>query len=120
MPGLMLHVGAQLACAHQITAVIAPDQVKVFVSAQPVATLLNKFAIGPCPFQVPVPGGTKPQPCVKVVWGNLSSKVLVMGQPVLLQAPPGAGPGGAVCQSVEQIPQGPPTVRTMQTRVIAL
>jgi hypothetical protein len=119
MPGLMLHVGAQLSCTHQATATIAPGQVRVLVNAQPVATISNQIAIAGCPFQIPVGAGTKPQPCVKVVWANVSSRVLVMGQAVLLQAPPGAGPGGGVCQSVEQIPAGPPTVRTIQPKVIA-
>lgn len=119
MPGLMLHLGAQLVCTHQVPATIAPGQVRVSVNAAPVATLANVVTVAGCPFQVPVGAGTKPQPCVKVVWANVSSRVLVMGQPVLLQAPPGPGPGGAVCQSVEQIPQGPPTVRTVQSRVIA-
>lgn len=119
MPGLMLHVGAQLGCTHQATATIAPGQTRVLVNAQPVATSGNQIAVAGCPFQIPVGAGTKPQPCVKVIWANVSSRVLVMGQPVLLQAPPGPGPGGAACQSIEQIPQGPPTVRTVQTRVIA-
>jgi hypothetical protein len=41
----------------------------------------------------------------------------VMGQPLYLQAPP--GPGNGVCKSAEQIPQGIPTVKKLQTRVIA-
>jgi hypothetical protein len=119
MPGLMLHLGAQLACPHQVPATIAPGQPRVSVLGGPVATSLNQITVAGCPFQIPVGAGTKPQPCVRVVWANQSSRVTVMGQPVLLQAPPGPGPGGGVCQSVEQIPQGPPTVRTIQPKVVA-
>ena len=46
-----------------------------------------------------------------------SARVLVMGQPAMLVPAPGAGPG--ICQSPEQIPQGPPIVGTVQPRVIA-
>ena len=55
-----------------------------------------------CPFQVPVGAGTKPQPCVKVQWPVPATRVKVDGQPVLLQTSTG------LCQSAEQIPQGPP------------
>ncbi|WP_217995211.1 hypothetical protein, partial [Methylogaea oryzae] len=68
------------------------------------------------PFQIPVGAGTKPQPCVTVKWLMPSTRFLVGGQPVALLPAPGAGPG--LCQSAEQIPQGPPMVSTVQTRVI--
>jgi hypothetical protein len=46
-----------------------------------------------------------------------SGRVLVMGQPAMLLPSPGVGPG--ICQSAEQIPQGPPVVSAVQPRVIA-
>jgi hypothetical protein len=118
MPGLVLHAGAQVACFHAAPATVAPAGPRVLVSGQPVATLATLPVAG-CPFQVPVPGGTKPQPCVTVNWLMVSARVLVNGQPVLLQTPPGPGTGPGLCKSAEQIPQGAPQVRAMQTRVIA-
>ena len=119
MPGLMLHVGALMSCTHQAPASTAPTQPRVFLGLQPVALSSNVILVAGCPFQVPTPAGPKPQPCVKVQWAMPSTRVLVTGLPVLLQTPPGPGAGAGICQSIEQIPQGPPTVTTMQTRVLA-
>ena len=123
MPGFAVNLAASIACPHQATATIAPTAPgppKVFVNLVPVATMAHRITIAACPFQVPVGAGTKPQPCVPVTWGNPSTKVLVMGSPVLLQAPPLAGPAAGMCRSVEQIPQGPPVVRSMISKVTAL
>ena len=118
MPGLILSVGAVMQCTHAATATIAPGQTRVLVSGQPAATVSNLITVAGCPFQIPIGTGTKPQPCVKVQWAMMSARVTVMGQPLLLQAAP--GPGAGVCQSVEQIPQGPPVVSVLQTRVTAM
>jgi hypothetical protein len=92
-------------------------QPRVFVSALAVAPFTTVITVAGCPFQIPVGAGTKPQPCVTVKWGVPSTRVMVMGQPAAVVASPGPGP--AVCQSPEQIPNGPPIVSTFQTRVIA-
>lgn len=118
MPGLMLHTGATMQCTHAAPATIAPAQTRVLVSGQPVATVPAQIAVAGCPFQIPIGTGTKPQPCVLVKWLNVSARVTIMGQPVLLQASP--GPGAGICQSAEQIPQGPPVVGALQIRVTAL
>ena len=120
MPGLLLHMGAQMQCSHQAPVPIFPNQTQVYVSGQLVATtndLLLLPAPPACPWQVPFGTGTKPQPCVKIQWANVSTKVFIHGTPVLLQALPGTGPGNGVGQSAEQIPQGPPFIGKMQTRV---
>jgi len=117
MPGFLLHVNATLQCTHVAKATIAPAQSRVAVGGQFVATVSNLITVAGCPFQIPFGVGTKPQPCVKVQWSMLSSRITVGGQPALLQASP--GPGAGICQSVEQIPQGPPTVGAMQSRVMA-
>ena len=116
MPGLLMHVGAVMKCTHGATATVAPSQPRVVVNGQPVATMSSPIAVALCPFQVPIGTGTKPQPCVTVKWGMASARFLVNGQPAALL--PAPGPAPAVCQSVEQIPQGPPTVSTIQTRVV--
>jgi hypothetical protein len=120
MPGLILHVGATMQCTHAAPATIPPTQTRVLVSGQPAATVPAQIAVAGCPFMIPVPPppATKPQPCVLIKWLNVSTRVTVMGQPLLLQASP--GPGAGICQSVEQIPQGPPVVSALQLRVTAL
>ena len=112
MPGFIYHVGAQAVCPHggQVTATASS---RVTVSGQPVATVPDSGVVAGCPFQVPVPAGTKPQPCVRVQWAVGAARVTADGRPVLIQSSTG------VCQSVEQIPQGPPTVVMTQTRVTA-
>jgi hypothetical protein len=104
-------------CTHFAPVTIAPAQTRVVVSTQPVAVSSSQLTVAGCPFQVPAPSGTKPQPCVKVQWSNMSARIKIMGQPVLLQPTP-AGAGAGICQSIEQIPQGPPTVNQMQSRVL--
>jgi len=116
MPGFLLHVNAVMQCTHMATAQITPSQPRVVVSGQPVATMASQIAVAGCPFQIPIGTGTKPQPCVTVKWTMPSTRFVVGGQPAALLLSLGTGPG--VCLSVEQIPQGPPTVPTAQIRVI--
>jgi len=115
MPGFLLHLGAGIKCPHQVPALVAPVQARVFVSGQAVATMPAKVTVAACPFTVP---GPKPQPCVFVQWQLPSTRVLVMGQPVMLQAAP--GPAAAMCISPPAIPNGPPVVDLMQARVVAM
>lgn len=129
MPGFLLHAAAptlgaptgpppSLSCFHQMEAKVLPTQGRVWVGGYPVATALDQVVVVPvCPFQVPTPAGPKPQPCVTIKWAMVSTRILIQGQPALMQAPPGAGLGAGVCQSAEQIPQGAPTVKSMQIRV---
>jgi hypothetical protein len=117
MPGFLLHVMAGIKCPHQIPALVAPAQSRVFVSGMLVATMPAKVTVAGCPFTVP---GPKPQPCVGVQWQMPSTRVLVMGQPAMLQATP--GPGAGICFSPGPppgIPNGPPVVEMMQMRVLA-
>lgn len=114
MPGLLLHVGATIQCFHAAPASTAPTQTKVLVGGQPVATSANAITVAGCPFQVPTPGGPKPQPCVRIQWGSVATKVLVGGTPALLGPAPGVVPG--TCFSAEQIPQGAPTLSQVQTK----
>lgn len=108
MPGFLLHVGATANCPHGGQVSIISANTRVLVSGQPVATLSDTYLIAGCPFTVPP---SKPQPCVKVQWLVPASRVMVGGQPVILQTSTG------MCQSAEQIPQGAPTVVATQMRV---
>jgi hypothetical protein len=87
---------------------------RVLVNGQPVATVADQYPIAGCPFQIPVPGGTKPQPCVRVQWTVPSARVSTMGKFLVTQASTG------VTLSIEQIPQGAPAMTTVQPRVVAM
>ena len=117
MPGLMLHANAGCQCMHAAPATIVPAQGRVMVSGQPVATMPSQITVAGCLFQIPTPGGPKPQPCVTAKWSMPSTRVLVGGAPAMLL--PAPGPGPALCLSAEQIPQGAPVLSAVQPRVIA-
>lgn len=111
MPGYLLHVGASVNCTHGAAASIVSSNQRVKVGGQAVAVISDTTTVSGCPFQVPIGTGTKPQPCVKIQWTVPATRVKVGNQPVLLQSSTG------LCQSADQIPQGPPTVATTQVRV---
>ncbi|MEM8674582.1 MAG: hypothetical protein AAGF83_12010 [Cyanobacteria bacterium P01_G01_bin.67] len=108
MPGLLFHVNASGTCPHQGQITTISTNTRVLVGGQSVATLADSFTISGCPFTVPT---SKPQPCVTVKWLVPATRVFIAGQPAILQTSTG------VCQSAEQIPQGPPTITVTQTRV---
>ena len=107
MPGFLLHVGATVLCMHAGQAQPTVPNPRVMVGGQPVATLADTYLVAGCAFTVPP---TKPQPCVKIQWLVPAARVLVGGQPAILQTSTG------LCQSPEQIPQGPPNVVATQVR----
>jgi uncharacterized Zn-binding protein involved in type VI secretion len=109
---LAFDVNATAICPHggQIT-VVPGGAPRVLLGGQPAATLGDQYVVTGCPFQVPVPGGTKPQPCVTVQWVVPALRVSVGRQPAILSTSSG------ICFSAEQIPQGPPNVIATQIRV---
>lgn len=111
MSAYILHVGATLQCPHAASVTATTTNTRVKVGGQMVVTQNDTYTIAGCPFQVPIGTGTKPQPCVKVQWIRVALRVKVGGQFVLLQDSNG------ICQSAEQIPQGPPGVVQQQARV---
>ena len=113
MPGPVLHVGAGITCTHAGPVTPATSNGRVLVNGMPVVTFTDVFPVAGCPFQVPIGTGTKPQPCVKIQWTVPAARVTVNGTPVLIATSTG------LCQSAEQIPQGPPVVAGFQTRAIA-
>ena len=108
MPGSLMHVGATVSCPHGGQATVMPNQSRVLVSGQPVATLASFYTVAGCAFTV----GPKPQPCVTTRWLSPSARIQVNGSPALLSTPPG------LCQSAEQIPQGPAAVSAVQTKAV--
>jgi hypothetical protein len=113
MPGPVLHVNAGVTCTHAGPVTAVSSNTRVLVNGMPAVTIADTFTVAGCPFQVPAPSGTKPQPCVRIQWTVPAARVQVNAQPVLVQTSTG------VCLSVEQIPQGPPIVAAVQPRVIA-
>jgi hypothetical protein len=113
MPGPMLHVGAGITCTH--TGPVSPvtANARVLLNGMAALTVTDTFPVAGCPFQVPAPSGTKPQPCTRIQWVTPALRVLVNGQPVLTMTSVGLG------LSAEQIPQGPPILSAVQPRVVA-
>ena len=108
MPGNLYQVGATAMCPHggQVTAIAASP--RVMLGGAPATVASDQFLIAGCAFTLP---GGKPQPCVKVQWLAPAMRVKINGLPAVLSASTG------LCQSVEQIPAGPPTVVATQLRV---
>jgi hypothetical protein len=111
MSGFLITTAASIICTHGAQVSIVSSNTRVKAGGAFVATVSDTCTVSGCPFQIPVGPGTKPQPCVTVRWIVPAVRVRVGGQPVLLQTSSG------LCQSAEQIPQGPPTVVSTQMRV---
>jgi hypothetical protein len=104
MPGLMLHVGATVLCAHAGQAQPTAPNPRVTLSGQPSVLLTAPYVVAGCPLP-PVAGG----PCVSAQWITGTLRVTSNGQPLLLQT------SQAICA-----PTGTPLLPiVMQTRVTA-
>jgi hypothetical protein len=105
VPGFLLHLGATIQCAHGGLATPAAPNPRVLVSGQPIVTITSPFVVAGCTFP-PASGG----PCVTAQYVTAATKVLSMGQPVLLLD------SQAICA-----PTGTPLVPKMtQVRVTGL
>ncbi|HRW45947.1 MAG: hypothetical protein M9936_24260 [Caldilinea sp.] len=111
MAGFLVNITASLICPHGGSVSIVSSNTRVRAGGAFVATMADTFTVAGCPFQIPVGAGTKPQPCVTLRWIAPAVRVRIGGQPAILQT------SSAISLSVEQIPQGPPTVVATQTRV---
>lgn len=108
MPGFLLHVGITAMCPHGGQISVVSTNTRVKVCGQTVAVMGDSFTVAGCAFTVPT---NKPQPCVKAQWTVPAMRVKVCGKQVLLKSSTG------LCQSAEQIPQGPPNIVSTQTKV---
>ena len=109
MPGPVLHPGTIATCPHGGVLTIVAASPRVLVNGVPAAVLTDQGLVAGCVFMA----GPKPQPCVTTRWIAGATRVLAGGVPLLIN------PCVAICQSVEQIPGGPPIITGSQTRVIA-
>jgi hypothetical protein len=113
VPGFPLTIGTALACFHQAPATVAPKPSPVTILGQFVATPLNQIGVIGCPF----PPGGPPSPCLTIKWSQLSVKVTVQTQPLLLMPPPNTGPAPGV--GIAAGPQGTAFMRTNEAKVLA-
>jgi hypothetical protein len=109
MPGFMYNVTAVTICPHGGQVQAIPSSPMVLLSGMPATTIADQFVVAGCAFMI----GPTPHPCVKVQWLVPATRVLVNGQPAIIQTSVGLALGP------DQAPQGPPTVITTQVRVIA-
>lgn len=107
MTGMLYQVGATATCSHAGQISASPGSSRVKLSGQPATTLLDMFSVTGCTFTV----GSKAQPCTVVKWLVPAKRVKAGDNPVILKTSSG------VCQSAEQIAQGPPSVGATQMRV---
>ena len=82
MPGFLLHLGANVICAHAGTATPLTVNARVLVSGQPTVLFTARHGIAGCTMPPP-PGGNGP--CVTGQWITSALRVSSQGQPLLLQ-----------------------------------
>src|SRR4051812_16588166 len=103
MPGYLLHLGAQVLCAHppgQATPVVTDPRVKV--SGQAIVTQSSQYTVAGCALT-----GTGSPPCATASWVTAATRVKASGVPVVLQD------SQSMC-----VPTGTPlTVAVTQVRV---
>ena len=106
MPGFLLHLGAQVLCAHGGSATPPVTIPRVLVSGTPVTKMTSPYLVAGCAFPPP-PNGNGP--CVSATWTTGTVRVLATGQPLTVMG------GTATC-----VPTGTPLVTvSAQTRVLA-
>ena len=103
MPGMLLHMGATVICAHGGQAQPTAPNPRVMVSSQPIVTQSTTYVVAGCAFVPPAGNG----PCVTAQFVVAATRVMASGVPVLLQD------SQAICA-----PTGTPlTVLVTQVRV---
>lgn len=106
MPGLLVHVGAQVLCAHGGQATPTVPNPRVLVGGQPTVQISTPYVVAGCALPPPPSANG---PCITAQWLTGTLRVTSGGQPLLVQA------GQSMCA-----PTGTPlTVAATQTRVTA-
>jgi hypothetical protein len=81
MPGFLLHLGAQVTCAHGGQAQPTAPEPRVLVSGQPVTTLSAPYVVAGCALPPPPAANG---PCLTAQWITGATRVLANGVPVLV------------------------------------
>lgn len=101
--------GALAMCPHG-GRIVATSHARVLADGAPVLTMFDAGLIAGCSLLA----GDRPNPCVSVRWMGLANRVLINGQPAVVQAAAG------ICLTGGQAPAGPVTVVAGQKRVMAV
>jgi hypothetical protein len=83
MPGFLLHIGAQVLCAHAGQATPTVPNPRVMVSGQPTVLLSSPYMIAGCTLPPPTAANG---PCVTAQWVSGTTRVISNGQPLLVQS----------------------------------
>lgn len=110
MPSDLVHAGVSATCPHAGRVLMLSGANRVLVNGMPVASAGDRFPIVGCSFTT----GGSPQPCVNVHWVAPASRILINGQPAILQSSTG------LCLNAEHVSQGPALVAATQRRVSGL
>jgi hypothetical protein len=81
MPGFLVHLGAQVLCAHAGQAQPTAVEPRVLVSGQPVTTLAAPYVVAGCALPPPIVANG---PCLTAQFITSATRVTANGQPVLL------------------------------------
>lgn len=103
-------MATRIQCPHAVPGTLVTTTAKVLVDGMPPLVSGDKGMVAGCPFTVPT---GKPQPCTTALLTGIATKVLAENKPVLLLNP------SDICQSADQIPQGPVVWSTIQSKVLA-
>jgi hypothetical protein len=107
MPGFLVHVGAQVMCAHGGQAQPTAPNPRVLVSGQPTVTITPPYVVAGCTLPPPLAANG---PCVTATLITGSTRVLSNGQPLVVQS------SASICA-----PTGTPLIIAVtQTRVLAI
>lgn len=83
MPGFLVHVGAQVLCAHGGQATPTVPNPRVTVSGQPTVLITAPYMVAGCTLPPPnVANG----PCITAQWLVGSTRVTSNGQPLVVQS----------------------------------
>ena len=109
MGGAVVQLGAVVLCPHGGLITSATSNTRVLVDGSPALIRGDAFPIVGCPLEI----GIVPRPCLSAQWAVPAARVSVLGQPVITQSTEG------VCLGPDGVPQGPATIVSTQTRVVA-
>lgn len=86
MPGFLVHVGAQVLCAHAGQATPTIPNPRVTVSGQPTVLVTAPYVVAGCAFPPPPAANG---PCVTAQWLVGTTRVFSNGQPLVVQSSQG-------------------------------